>query len=417
MANEFRSSLDPHDPSQNGFQDPDRPQLKTPASNAFAPDSASYTPASFKDDEHKILWLQLALSKGLGPITFWKLLKKARGDLAYACSLVKNLAPRHRAEEELTRHQEQGFQILLADDPLFPQKLLQLPDCPPFLSFVGIPELLNLPSISIVGARNASLHGKLFAARIAHNLGQNGLIIVSGMARGIDSAAHEGSLMTGSLAVLAGGLDIIYPPENKELYSHLKKQGGILTEMPLGTAIEPSLFPRRNRLIAGLSEGCVLIEAAAHSGTLITAQYALKEGKRVFAVPGFPSDPRSCGCNQLLRQGATLTESAEDVIERLRTSTRETLASLQVAQEVLTQDAEELEKHNLVDEISKGCLECDNALKEAILHELGQLPISVEALFQVLSCSLPHLLTLLTELESEGKILRHPNNSVSLKEI
>lgn len=369
-------------------------------------------------DEHRILWLQLALSRGVGPVTFWRLLKKTHGNLEQACAAVRTLTPRARAEEELANHEQHGFQLIFADEPQFPQKLLQLRDCPPFLSFVGDPTLLNRPSVAVVGARNASIHGKQFGRRIAQNLGENGLVIVSGLARGIDGAAHEGGLETGSLAVLAGGLDIVYPPENEPLYAQLKEQGGILSEMPLGTAIEPALFPRRNRIIAGLSDGVILIEAAAHSGTLITAQYAIDTGKEVFAVPGFPSDPRSYGCNQLLKHGATLTESANDVLSSL------TRALPQLLQ-VLKPDR----NHNQCGETGKavlktteaevafGTLEGDASLKDIILQEMSPLPVSIETLFQSLNCSLPHLLNLLTELESEGKISRHANNDISLSAV
>lgn len=381
------------------------------ASNAPSP--ALKRSEAFEASEHRVLWLQLALSKGIGPVTFWRLLKKTKGDLEQACSFVKDLMPRTRVEEEIENHEQRGFQFILADEPFFPQKLLQMRDCPPFLSFVGDTTLLNRPSLAIVGARNASIYGKQFAKQIAHNLGKSNLVIVSGLARGIDGAAHEGSLETGSLAVLAGGLDVVYPPENDFLYDQLKEQGGILTEMPLGTAIEPSLFPRRNRIIAGLSEGVVLIEAAARSGTLITAQYALESGKKVFSVPGFPSDPRSYGCNQLLRQGAILTESAQDVL----TALKDVLPKMQtpITRTASRSFLEEDGASYVVDpKIVPEQLSGNTSLKETILHEMSLLPISVETLFQSLNCSLPHLLNVLTELESEGRVFRHANNDVSL---
>lgn len=372
-------------------------------------------------DERRILWLQLALSKGVGPVTFWRLFKKTQGDLEEACALVRTLIPRERVEEELANHEQRGFQVILADEACFPQKLLQLHDCPPFLSFSGDVSLLNRPSVAIVGARNASIHGKQFATRMAQNLGQSGLVVVSGLARGIDGAAHIGSLETGSLGVLAGGLDVVYPPENECLYAKLKEQGGILTEMPLGTAIEPALFPRRNRLIAGLSDGVILIEAAAHSGTLITAQCALERGKEVFAVPGFPSDPRSYGCNQLLRQGATLTESAEDVLRTLKRCVPESSKPLNRCSPT-SRPSSRQETPSSPEQLAEvvldpDCLEGDASLKESILQEMSSLPVSIEALFQTLNCNLPHLLNLLTELESEGKIYRHANNDVSLNTV
>lgn len=346
--------------------------------------------------KEKILWMRLALSKGIGPITFWKILRKAKGNIEQACSFAKDLVPESYVETELIKHEKRGFQVLTGNDPNFPQKLLHLKDCPAFLSFSGDLSLLQKRSIAIVGARNASLLGKILATKIAKDLGEKGFIIVSGMARGIDTAAHEGSLETGSLAVLAGGLDIVYPPENVSLYKKLKEQGGILSEMPLGVAIDASLFPRRNRIIAGLAESVVLIEAATQSGSLITAEYALENGKEIFAVPGFPSDPRSRGCNQLIKQGATLVESAEDIcnvlgVTKKNEENQESLVSFE-------SPAEE-----------------DFSLKNSILQEIGVLPVSLEALFQTQNCSLPHLLNLLTELEVEGKIQRYSNSDVSLK--
>lgn len=351
--------------------------------------------AEVSDLGEKLRWLQLALTPGIGPMTFWKLLRKTQGNVDAACALVENLVPLEVAEQELLNHERLGFQILLGKDPLFPPALKQIRDCPILLSFAGDITLLQKPCIALVGARNASLQGKIFAAKLAKDLGEQGWTVISGMARGIDSGAHEGSLETGTTAVLAGGLDVVYPPENQGLYKQLLEKGLLLSEMRTGTAIEPPLFPRRNRIIAGLSQGVVLIEAASQSGSLTTAHYALEYGREIFVVPGFPADPRSAGGNHLLKQGATLVESVEDILS--------VLAEFQPEEQPLPEPPEVL-----TDELPQ-------SPKNEILQALTTLPISVEILFQSQSCSLPHLLHLLTELELDGAIQRHPNGDISLK--
>lgn len=352
--------------------------------------------------EDKVLWLRLALAKGVGPITFWKLLRKGNDSIHTACTLADTLAPEALAEKELLAHERPNFHLLTTKDKAFPKNLLQLKDCPPVLSVIGDLELLNKPSISIVGARNASLSGKIFAKKIAMELGQRGFTIVSGMARGIDGAAHEASLQTGTIAVLAEGADVVYPAENQHLYEELVKRGTIVSEMPLGTKADAALFPRRNRIIAGLSHGVVLIEAAAHSGSLITAQYALESGKDIFSVPGWPTDPRARGCNALIKQGAVLTENADDV--------------LQVMAHVLprTNQKPAQSSHNNDVNPPRNIPEM-TPLKESILCALTSTPVSIEALYQSQNCDLPTLLSAISELEIAEAIQRHPNGNISAR--
>ncbi|MDR3285248.1 MAG: DNA-processing protein DprA [Holosporales bacterium] len=348
------------------------------------------------DIEEKIPWIRLAISKGIGPITFWNLLKKANGSAKNALNLVDEISSEEAAEDLLIQHNKSGFCILTAYEKYFPQKLKLIKDCPPILSVKGNLELLNKRSIAIVGARNASLLGKIFALKIAKSIGTNGFAVVSGMARGIDCSAHEGSIETGTIAIFAGGLDIIYPPENANLCdSILKNKGVIISEMMPGTPIDPSLFPRRNRIIAGVSEGVVLIEAAIKSGSLITAKFALEQGKEVFAVPGNPSDPRSKGCNLLIKQGAVLVDSVEDILSCFN------LNSPKVEQIQESVDIFPIKEDTL-------------SLKTSILSELSTTPISIEILFQHQNCGLPNLLVALGELEAEGKIRRYANSEVSL---
>ena len=178
--------------------------------------------------------------------------------------------------------------------------------------------MLSREMVGIVGARNASALGRKLAERLANELGQAGFAVASGLARGIDTYAHKGSIATGTIAVIAGGIDNIYPPENAALYESIKAQGAIVSEMPFGQSPQARHFPRRNRLISGLSRGVVVVEASEGSGSLITANYALEQNREIFAVPGSPLDPRAKGTNRLIREGATLTESAEDVVAVLR---------------------------------------------------------------------------------------------------
>src|SRR5262249_50302589 len=203
-------------------------------------------------------------------------------------------------------------------EPEFPAGLAALDPPPPVLSVLGNVDMFAREMIAVVGARNASALGMKLAARLAADLGSAGLVIASGLARGIDSAAHKAALATGTVAAIAGGVDIVYPPENQQLYEDIKEKGALVSEMPFGVAPLPRHFPRRNRIISGLARGVVVVEAAERSGSLITANYALEQGREVFAVPGSPLDPRAKGCNRLIREGAMLTESAEDVLTVLR---------------------------------------------------------------------------------------------------
>src|SRR6185436_9680252 len=218
---------------------------------------------------------------------------------------------------ELDALAKQGGRMIAACESDYPQGLKALEAPPPAISVLGHPQLLHKEMIAIVGARNASALARKFADSLSRELGFAGLVVVSGLARGIDTAAHEAALAVGTVAVLAGGVDILYPPENEKLYAAIKNQGVILSEMRLGESPQARHFPRRNRIISGLSRGVVVVEAAEKSGSLITAQCALDQGREVFAVPGSPLDPRARGANRLIREGATLTESAEDILSVL----------------------------------------------------------------------------------------------------
>ena len=225
-----------------------------------------------------------------------------------------------QVEAEMDASAQIGVRILCAPDPEFPSLLTQLDPIPPIISVWGDTELLTRTSVAIIGSRNASAIGQKFAAQLAHELGDAGLTIVSGLARGIDAAAHSAALGTGTVGVLGGGVDHIYPRQNEGLHLAMRQQGLLVSESPLGYRATARDFPRRNRLISGLSQGVVVIEAAQRSGTLITARYAAEQNREVMAAPGNPLDPRTKGCNYLIKQGAALIETAQDVIDTLQTA-------------------------------------------------------------------------------------------------
>lgn len=266
--------------------------------------------------------LRLARTEGIGPVTFGQLILRfgsavraldhlpqliGRGGGTYA------LAPHNRIEAELAAGEAAGARLLVLGDPDFPALLSQLDPAPPVLWARGDAALLSRPCIAMVGARIASAGGLRIARGLAQQLGQAGHVVVSGLARGVDGAAHEGALETGTVAVLGGGVDDIYPAEHAELYRRIVAQGCVVSESPMGARAQARDFPRRNRIISGLSRGVIVVEAELRSGSLITARLANEQGRDVFAVPGSPLDPRSRGPNDLLRQGAILCEGLEDV--------------------------------------------------------------------------------------------------------
>jgi DNA processing protein len=228
------------------------------------------------------------------------------------------LRSRDDAEREIARVEKLGGRFLALGQGLYPRLLAELEDAPPLLIAKGNLGLLDRQAVAIVGARNASAAACRFARGLAHDIGEEGLAVVSGLARGIDSAAHDGAIDTGTIGVIAGGIDVVYPPENRARYEALFERGLVLAEMPPGTEPRARHFPYRNRIIAGMSSGTVVVEAAPRSGSLITARLAAEAGREVMAIPGSPLDPRAHGCNQLIRDGATLVQNAADVVEAIR---------------------------------------------------------------------------------------------------
>ena len=278
-------------------------------------------------DEQRLDWLRLIRSDNVGPRTFRSLINHCGGARAALDALPElarrggahkpaRICSREDAERELAGSQRLGIALIALGEPDYPARLRMIDDAPPLLGVRGKAAVLAQPMVAMVGSRNASAPASKFAERIARELGEAGFIIVSGLARGIDAAAHRASLATGTVAVLAGGHDHIYPAEHAALLESILPNGAAVTEMPLGWEPRGRDFPRRNRLISGLSLGVVIVEAARRSGSLITARMALEQGREVFAVPGSPLDPRAEGTNGLLKQGATLVTEAADVLDR-----------------------------------------------------------------------------------------------------
>jgi len=277
----------------------------------------------------RLAWLRLARAETVGPVAFRHLIQRY-GSAARALAALPALAarggsgraPRIPSEADALAELEAGealdARLLCACEAEFPERLTALDPPPPVVWARGRAELLAPPSVAIVGARIASAAGQAFARALARDLGDAGFVVVSGMARGIDGAAHEGALKTGTIAVLAGGVDDIYPPEHLNLYERLIQQGCVISEMPIGRRAQAKDFPRRNRLISGLAQGVVVVEAELRSGSLITARLAGEQGREVFAVPGSPMDPRARGTNDLIRQGAIVCEGIEDVLRELQ---------------------------------------------------------------------------------------------------
>ncbi|HVW72745.1 MAG TPA: DNA-processing protein DprA [Rhizomicrobium sp.] len=360
------------------------------------------------NDRERRAWLRLARTGNVGPVTFRNLLARF-GSASAALEELPRMAHRGGAanfvlppEEDSARELEalakQGGRLIASCEAEFPPGLKALEAPPPVLSVLGHPHLLQKEMIAIVGARNASALARKFADILARELGFAGLVVVSGLARGIDTAAHEAALAVGTVGVVAGGVDIIYPPENEKLYAAIKNQGVIVSEMRLGEAPQARHFPRRNRIISGLARGVVVVEAAEKSGSLITASYAIDQGREVFAVPGSPLDPRAKGANRLIKDGATLTESAEDILSVLRPmlgggfEEPDSLSPTPVT-EALEAEADRIRAH----------------VEEA----LGPAPVEIDELIRQLRAPVAVVLTVILELELAGRCQRHPGNRVS----
>jgi DNA processing protein len=360
-------------------------------------------------DEQRLDWLRLIRSDNVGPRTFRALIDHCGGvgaaiaalpDLARRGGATRpaRICSRPDAERELAVAKSLGVSLVASCEPDYPQRLRMIDDAPPLVAIRGNASALALPMVAIVGARNASAAGMRFAERMARDLGLAGFIIVSGLARGIDAAAHRASLASGTVAVLAGGHDHIYPREHVDLAKAILPQGALVSEMPMGWEPRARDFPRRNRLISGLAVGVVVVEAARRSGSLITVRFALEQGREVFAVPGSPLDPRAEGTNELLKQGATLATEAADVIAVLRP----------ILGQPIELEAEEPDTPYTPD------AEPGSDERSRITQLLGPTPVSVDDLIRLSGSSPAVVRTVLLELELAGRLERHGGALVSL---
>ncbi len=340
------------------------------------------------DPRERLARLRLARSPRVGAVTFHEALGHF-GSAQAACAEIAAIsaAQAEREQEKLARA---GGRFIVWGDTLYPAALAALPDAPPVLSAIGDTSLLARPTLAIVGAREASLGGRRFAGELAVDLGAAGFVVASGLARGIDAAAHEAALSTGTVAVLAGGIDKVYPPQNAGLHERIAGEGLLLAESPLGAPPIARSFPRRNRIVSGLSAGVVVIEAAARSGSLITAQRAAEQGREVFVVPGAPFDPRHEGSNALIRDGAILTRGANDILSVLG----------------LPQSAPQA-----VEKPKQKYHDRDTA---KVVEALGAAPTAVDELVRRCQVSAATVSEVLLTLELEGRLERHRGNRVSL---
>ena len=361
-------------------------------------------------DEQRLDWLRLIRSENVGPRTFRALINHfggARAALGALPALARRggsaAAPtvysREEAEREIESSRKLGVRFVAIGEADYPPRLQMIDDPPPLIALRGQGAALALPLVAIVGSRNASAAGVKLTQRLAQGLCQAGFGIVSGLARGIDAAAHRASLETGTVAVLAGGHDRVYPPEHVDLLEAILPAGAALSEMPLGWEPRARDFPRRNRLISGLSLGVVIVEAAKRSGSLITARLALEQGREVFAVPGSPLDPRAEGTNGLIKQGATPVTEAADIIAVLRPIMGLELPAREPEREAV-EPAEIAEP--APDERTR------------IVALLSPTPVSIDDLVR-LSHSSPRVVRMvLLELEIAGRLERHGGGLVSL---
>ncbi|WP_440870650.1 DNA-processing protein DprA [Vannielia litorea] len=365
-------------------------------------------------EEDKLAWLRLLRSRRVGPTTFYRLMAEhgtaeaalaALPEVAAAAGVTQYSAcPREIAQREFSAGKRAGARLLAAGEPHYPKALRDIPDAPPLLWAQGDLTLLNAPTLAVIGARNASSLGRRMAARLSSELSKAGHAICSGLARGVDTEAHKAALEGGTIAVVAGGVDVTYPQENAALMRQIAEGGLVVSEEPPGLQPQARHFPKRNRIISGLSRAVVVVEAGARSGSLITARMALDQGREVLAVPGHPFDARASGCNLLLRDGATLIRGADDVIEALG------------LQQVAPQPAAATPKPapapaDLPRAAQRPQAET-RSLHARILGLIGPSPVAEDQLARDLSLPAQRLSENLLSLELDGQIARQPGGLI-----
>ena len=363
-------------------------------------------------EPERLAWLRLARSESVGPVTFQHFLRRhgsAREALDALPAALRRagrfdagaICSADAAEAEIDAGQAMGARLLLGCDPGFPGLLAATDPAPPLIWALGDAGLFNRRAVGVVGARIASASGRRFAREISLALGEAGLVVVSGLARGIDAAAHEGGLATGTVAVLAGGIDQVYPEENRGLHEQIAERGVLIAELAVGTEPQARHFPRRNRIISGCSLGVLVVEAALRSGSLITARFALEQGRDVFAVPGSPLDPRCRGANDLIRNGAILCETVDDIMREIQPRLSVTLRE------------RKREPYTPAESITPGESEIAHA-RTRLVELLSPTPVPVDELVRQCHLSAAVVVTILLELELAGRVARHPGNQVAL---
>ncbi len=374
--------------------------------------------------------LRLARTAHVGPVTFRQLMARF-GTAADALDALPELArrggaraalapcPVARAERELDALTRADGRLIALGEADYPRALAAIPDAPPVLSVLGEAGLLARPMVAVVGARNASANGLRFAEMLARDLGAAGPVVVSGLARGLDAAAHRGALATGTVAVLAGGVDVVYPRENTALYTDILAHGGALSEQPWGLQPTARHFPFRNRIVSGLALAVVVVEATLRSGSLITARLAGEQGREVLAVPGNPLDARARGTNGLIRDGATLVQGADDVLEALAGVLGYAggghAAGVHEAgpgpAPYLGSGAPDERYDSSGDEVSDTL---PAGMREKIIELLGATPVSLDEVLRRSGLAAAEVSIILLELELAGRVARHPGGQVSL---
>ncbi len=365
--------------------------------------------------------IRLIRSQHVGPVTFHRLVQRF-GNAGEALRALPDIsrraggkAPRlcseDAAKREYESHENVGADLVFHGEEGYPPLLAMIEDAPAFLSVRGNKALLGKKSIAVVGARNASANAQQLAQSLATDLGQSGLAVVSGLALGIDAAAHRGALASGTVAVLGGGVDVIYPRQNRKLYDAIAESGALISEVRPGEAPTARHFPRRNRIISGMARGVVVVEASLRSGSLITARLAGEQGRDVFAAPGAAHDPRGRGTNQLLRDGAILTESAEDVSSAWSGNWQHA----QVQRNPPTRlPALDIHKHLNPQSAPQDAATSDEARRD-IVAALGTTPSSIDDIVRHTGVPSDTAQMVFTELELGGRLERHPGGRISLR--
>ncbi|MEM6387819.1 MAG: DNA-processing protein DprA [Pseudomonadota bacterium] len=371
----------------------------------LSPSTHPLTPPLTEEEWHS--WIRLLRSRRVGVSTFFRLMKEygsaqaalgALPEVAAAAGVTGyQVCSLEAAQDEWWRAVQCGARPVAYGTPNYPRALAEIPDPPPFLWCIGKLDLLQRPMIALVGARNASSLGTRMARKLAKDLGDAGFVIVSGLARGVDAAAHSAALESGTIAVMAGGVDVIYPKENAVLGQEIGETGLSVSEIAMSAQPFARHFPRRNRIVSGLAQAVVVVEAAGKSGSLITARTALDQGRDVLAVPGHPFDPRGSGCNMLIRDGATLIRGANDILEAL------TPADVPADQTAVAPKPTPFSQRTA-------------DLHAQILARLGPSPVPEDQLIRDLDCDAAILSPEISTLEVEGKIRRQAGGLLALAE-